>query len=61
MILLQKYLHNLPTFIYAKFFIFYFFADLLIGIQKETEAGRLPIHIAQGMEELYQNYRNAVS
>ncbi|XP_022860741.1 glycerol-3-phosphate acyltransferase, chloroplastic isoform X2 [Olea europaea var. sylvestris] len=33
--------------------------DLLIGIQKETEAGRLPIHIAQGMEELYQNYRNA--
>ncbi|XP_022860740.1 glycerol-3-phosphate acyltransferase, chloroplastic isoform X1 [Olea europaea var. sylvestris] len=34
--------------------------DLLIGIQKETEAGRLPIHIAQGMEELYQNYRNAV-
>ncbi|CAA2994563.1 glycerol-3-phosphate acyltransferase, chloroplastic isoform X1 [Olea europaea subsp. europaea] len=34
--------------------------DLLIGIQKEREAGRLPIHIAQGMEELYQNYRNAV-
>ncbi|CAA2994561.1 glycerol-3-phosphate acyltransferase, chloroplastic [Olea europaea subsp. europaea] len=33
--------------------------DLLIGIQKEREAGRLPIHIAQGMEELYQNYRNA--
>nr|UKG18720.1 chloroplast glycerol-3-phosphate acyltransferase [Forsythia viridissima] len=34
--------------------------DLLMVIQKGTEAGRLPIHIAQGMEELYQNYRNAV-
>ncbi|KAI3469191.1 hypothetical protein Pfo_025854 [Paulownia fortunei] len=34
--------------------------DLLLGIQKELEAGRLPINVAQGMEELYQNYRNAV-
>ncbi|KAL2237808.1 glycerol-3-phosphate acyltransferase, chloroplastic [Sesamum indicum] len=34
--------------------------DLLLGIQKEAEAGRLPINVAQGMEELYHNYRNAV-
>ncbi|XP_051137109.1 glycerol-3-phosphate acyltransferase, chloroplastic [Andrographis paniculata] len=34
--------------------------DLLLLIQKETEAGKLPAHIAQGMEELYYNYRNAV-
>ncbi|KAK6140961.1 hypothetical protein DH2020_025294 [Rehmannia glutinosa] len=34
--------------------------DLLLGIQKEAEAGRLPIDVAQGMEELYHNYRNAV-
>ncbi|GER34646.1 glycerol-3-phosphate acyltransferase [Striga asiatica] len=33
---------------------------LLLGIQKEAEAGRLPINVAQGMEELYHNYRNAV-
>ncbi|PIN10631.1 Glycerol-3-phosphate 1-O-acyltransferase [Handroanthus impetiginosus] len=34
--------------------------DLLLVIQKEAEAGRLPINIAQGMEELYHNYQNAV-
>ncbi|CAK9173448.1 unnamed protein product [Ilex paraguariensis] len=34
--------------------------DLLLGIRKEMEAGRLPLNVAQGMEELYQNYRNAV-
>ncbi|XP_059656892.1 glycerol-3-phosphate acyltransferase ATS12, chloroplastic isoform X2 [Cornus florida] len=34
--------------------------DLLYGIRKETETGRLPSNVAQGMEELYQNYRNAV-
>ncbi|KAK4420332.1 Glycerol-3-phosphate acyltransferase ATS12, chloroplastic [Sesamum alatum] len=34
--------------------------DLLLGIQKEAEAGRLPINVAQGMDELYHNYRNAV-
>ncbi|CAA0843253.1 Glycerol-3-phosphate acyltransferase-chloroplastic [Striga hermonthica] len=34
--------------------------DLLLGIQREAEAGRLPINVAQGMEELYHNYRNAV-
>ncbi|KAK6122560.1 hypothetical protein DH2020_043697 [Rehmannia glutinosa] len=34
--------------------------DLLLGIQKEAEAGRLPINVAQGMEELYHSYRNAV-
>ncbi|KAL6579135.1 hypothetical protein OROMI_009351 [Orobanche minor] len=33
--------------------------DLLLGIQKEAEAGRLPENIAQGMEELYYSYRNA--
>ncbi|KAK3017674.1 hypothetical protein RJ639_003991 [Escallonia herrerae] len=34
--------------------------DLLSGIRKETEAGRLPLNIARAMEELYENYRNAV-
>nr|ATJ44624.1 glycerol-3-phosphate acyltransferase [Theobroma cacao] len=34
--------------------------ELLSGIRKEVEAGRLPPNIAAGMEELYQNYRNAV-
>ncbi|KAG5524275.1 hypothetical protein RHGRI_031071 [Rhododendron griersonianum] len=34
--------------------------DLLFGIKKEAEAGRLPSNVAQGMEELYRNYRNAV-
>ncbi|KAF8380748.1 hypothetical protein HHK36_028238 [Tetracentron sinense] len=35
-------------------------AELLLGIRKETEAGRLPSNVAAGMEELYQSYRNAV-
>ncbi|KAL8552925.1 hypothetical protein ACS0TY_001559 [Phlomoides rotata] len=34
--------------------------DLLLGIQKEVKAGRLPKNVAEGMEELYYNYRNAV-
>ncbi|MFS7926949.1 putative glycerol-3-phosphate 1-O-acyltransferase [Helianthus anomalus] len=34
--------------------------DLLFGIQREVEAGRLPKSIAQAMEELYQNYKTAV-
>ncbi|WCJ29102.1 Glycerol-3-phosphate acyltransferase chloroplastic [Euphorbia peplus] len=34
--------------------------ELLYGIKKEVEAGRLPLNVAVGMEELYQNYRNAV-
>ncbi|XP_010276810.1 PREDICTED: glycerol-3-phosphate acyltransferase, chloroplastic-like [Nelumbo nucifera] len=34
--------------------------ELLLGIRKEKESGRLPSNIAAGMEELYQNYRNAV-
>ncbi|XP_057467159.1 glycerol-3-phosphate acyltransferase, chloroplastic isoform X2 [Actinidia eriantha] len=36
------------------------YVDLLSGIKKEAESGRLPSNVAQGMEELYQNYRNAV-
>ncbi|OMO93374.1 hypothetical protein COLO4_16939 [Corchorus olitorius] len=35
--------------------------ELLSGIRKEVEAGRLPPNLAEGMEELYQNYRNAVN
>lgn len=35
--------------------------ELLAGIRKEAEAGRLPSNVALGMEELYENYRNAVS
>lgn len=34
--------------------------DLLSGIQRELEAGTLPKTIAQSMQELYQNYKNAV-
>ncbi|KAK8690968.1 hypothetical protein V6N13_074491 [Hibiscus sabdariffa] len=35
-------------------------SQLLYGIRKEVEAKRLPPNAAAGMEELYQNYRNAV-
>lgn len=34
--------------------------ELLSGIKKKKEAGRLPPDIASRMEELYNNYRNAV-
>ncbi|CAN0842847.1 Glycerol-3-phosphate acyltransferase, chloroplastic [Linum grandiflorum] len=34
--------------------------DILAGIRKEAEAGRLPSIVAAGMEELYHNYKNAV-
>ncbi|PON85422.1 Glycerol-3-phosphate O-acyltransferase [Trema orientale] len=34
--------------------------ELLSGIRKEKEAGRLPPNVASGMEELYQNYKNAI-
>ncbi|XP_042514129.1 glycerol-3-phosphate acyltransferase ATS11, chloroplastic isoform X2 [Macadamia integrifolia] len=34
--------------------------DLLLGIRRENEAGKLPSNVAAGLEELYQNYRNAV-
>ncbi|KGN60352.1 hypothetical protein Csa_001172 [Cucumis sativus] len=34
--------------------------ELLSCIRRETEAGKLPSNVAAGMEELYQNYRNAV-
>lgn len=35
-------------------------AEILSGIREEAEAGRLPSAVASGMEELYQNYKNAV-
>ncbi|KDO50327.1 hypothetical protein CISIN_1g036021mg [Citrus sinensis] len=35
--------------------------DLLSGIGREVEAGRLPSNLANGMEELYHNYKNAVN
>ncbi|CAK7356061.1 unnamed protein product [Dovyalis caffra] len=34
--------------------------ELLSGIRKEAEAGKLPSNVAAGMEELYQNYKTAV-
>ncbi|KAJ8435056.1 hypothetical protein Cgig2_015561 [Carnegiea gigantea] len=34
--------------------------ELLAGIKRESELGTLPVNIASAMEELYQNYRNAV-
>lgn len=42
-------------------YIEYFYAELLSGIGKEVEAGRLPSNLAAGMEELYHNYKNAVN
>lgn len=37
------------------------FAELLSGIRKEVEAGSLPPNVAAGMEDVYHNYKNAVS
>lgn len=34
--------------------------ELLAGIKRASELGTLPVNIASAMEELYQNYRNAV-
>ncbi|KAJ6712136.1 GLYCEROL-3-PHOSPHATE ACYLTRANSFERASE CHLOROPLASTIC [Salix purpurea] len=34
--------------------------ELLSGISKEAEAGKLPSNVAAGMKELYQNYKTAV-
>ncbi|KAG5384859.1 hypothetical protein IGI04_036329 [Brassica rapa subsp. trilocularis] len=34
--------------------------DLISGLRKEIEAGRLPPNVASGMEELFCNYKNAV-
>lgn len=34
--------------------------ELLSGIRKESEAGKLPSNVAAGMKELYQNYKTAV-
>ncbi|XP_019156093.1 PREDICTED: glycerol-3-phosphate acyltransferase, chloroplastic isoform X2 [Ipomoea nil] len=45
--------HELRTFLDAR-------SDLLYVVQREAEEGKLPQNVAQGMLELYQNYRNAV-
>ncbi|KAI9125213.1 hypothetical protein K1719_003829 [Acacia pycnantha] len=34
--------------------------ELLLRIRKEAEAGSLPSNLAAGMEELYQNYKDAI-
>lgn len=39
----------------------YFSTELLAGIRKEREAGKLPPNIALGMEVLYNNYKTAVT
>jgi len=46
-------------FLYIIYFLY--FAELLAGIRKEVEAGSLPANVAAGMEEVYNNYKNAVS
>jgi len=38
-----------------------YFADVFAGIKKEVEAGSLPANVAAGMEEVYNNYKKAVS
>lgn len=35
--------------------------ELLSGIRKESEAGKLPSNVAAGMKDLYQNYKTAVN
>lgn len=35
-------------------------ADLLSAVRKAVEDQKLPLNVAEGMEELYHNYRNAV-
>jgi len=47
------------VFLYTKFIVY--FADVFAGIKKEVEAGSLPANVAAGMEEVYNNYKNAVS
>ncbi|XP_019156094.1 PREDICTED: glycerol-3-phosphate acyltransferase, chloroplastic isoform X3 [Ipomoea nil] len=47
--------HELRTFLDARSG-----EDLLYVVQREAEEGKLPQNVAQGMLELYQNYRNAV-
>ncbi|XP_014521075.1 glycerol-3-phosphate acyltransferase, chloroplastic [Vigna radiata var. radiata] len=34
--------------------------DVFAGIKKEVEAGSLPANVAAGMQEVYNNYKNAV-
>ncbi|KOM45511.1 hypothetical protein LR48_Vigan06g081700 [Vigna angularis] len=34
--------------------------DVFAGIKKEVEAGSLPANVAEGMQEVYNNYKNAV-
>ncbi|KAL8254462.1 hypothetical protein R6Q59_032683 [Mikania micrantha] len=53
--LVSTELRQYPTFLDARSE-----QDLLCGIRKEMETGTLPEYVAQLMEELYLNYRNAV-
>lgn len=39
----------------------FIYVDLLSGVRREADDGRLPQTVAQRMEELYRNYRNAVN
>ncbi|CAH8296166.1 unnamed protein product [Eruca vesicaria subsp. sativa] len=48
-------LNHSPTFLDARTE-----QDLISGLRKEKEVGRLPTNVASGMEELYWNYKNAV-
>ncbi|MED6220316.1 hypothetical protein PIB30_043760 [Stylosanthes scabra] len=34
-------------------------SELLFGIKKEAQSGNLPAHVAAGMEEVYDSYKNA--
>lgn len=46
------------VFLYTTFTVY--FADVFAGIKKEVEAGSLPANVAAGMQEVYNNYKNAV-
>jgi len=63
----QIILINFCCFILFQEFVFLYttfmdyFADVFAGIKKEVEAGSLPANVAAGMQEVYNNYKSAVS
>lgn len=47
--------------LFSNFFNFGLYVELLSAIRERKEAGRISPNVASGMEELYQNYKNAVN
>lgn len=57
----EKYFYLVFFVCFAIVYIIFFSAELLSGINKETEAGRLSSNLAALMEELYHNYKKTVN